>query len=1836
MKIQFILFAPKKMKKTTLPHKKTILTLGLLFISIFGFSQIAQRGTATTATSTSSTLTISKPAGIAVGDILIANFSESDNKSNLLANVSSTGWTLIDGRNLGTNNTRGTILYKIAIATDVVTTNYTFTLNTGTDNSSAAIIAFSGIDASNPFDVTPGTISVSNTDTNSATGLTTVSDNAAIIMLGQVGTNRSYANWNTTNETFSQLYEVKNSNGQRTSVGAAWAIKAIAGNTGNRTITLSNSGRNGGILIALKPIPCTTPPTTANAGTPQTLEACATTTTLAGNTPTVGTGEWSVVSGTATITTTSSPTSGITGLTVGATATLRWTITNGGCTPSTADVVITTVTGPSCLTYCTPTYSTGSASGNEITNVTLGTLNNTSGASASPYYTFFNAVTVPDLTQSGTASIAITLGSDSTQYAAVWIDFNQDGTFQTSEGVISTVNAGANGTTTISIPVPSGAVLGNTRMRVRGGENTILTTSQSCGASSSPRGETEDYIVNIIAPIPLTNGPGGVMSNLQLWFRSDLLNGTTTVADNTAVATWKTQARGTDAVKPANTGAPIYRNNPAYNINFNSVVDFTNDYNNAPLVYTDNDATRQYLKGASGFFTQDIFVVMIPDITITSAVASNDIFCGDRNSTLNEPDASGIGYGAYTARFSGEVLTYAIGTTSGTAPAASGYGVANISPTASYSTPGIINARNNAGITGQELYFNANNNVNTTNEPASFVNVNNSQYWIGRSEGWTGSLDGRIGEIITFSSRVSDIQRSNVQSYLAIKYGITLGVNGTSMNYTNSDGNSIWNTNTGVPANDIFNYDIAGIGRDDLSKLTQKQSKSVNTTNDITIGLMNIHATNSENDNTFDTDKKFLVWGNNHGTLAAQPAVVVNMSSGITPALTSNVDFISVGRTWKVVETGGNVATAKVSIPTTMLSATLTPPGDYLMFISNTPAFDPTAEYRVMTPNGSNLETSYDFDGTKYITFGFAPEKTFVRSISFDGSNDYLDAGKVLNLDNSFTVSAWIKRNSTNKTILSKRDNAFTTGYDLSINTAGKAEMRWMNGTLQTITSNATIPSGIWHNLAVTFDGTTAKLYVDGVLDVSKAMLTVPTNTQSFLIAAADGVNTTSFFNGGIDEVRVWRVALTDKQLRYVMNQEIVSNGFATNGSIIPNTITLNDISSITWSNLSAYYPMSTYTYTNAKDVSNNHYTAALRNLTTVDKQTAPLPYESAADGSWQTAATWLNNTVQDLPNSLSIVDGTTPVNWNIVKTNNNVSSTGNKTVLGLMVNSNILTASNESKIEVTNYLKLDGKIDLVGMSQLVQTLDSDLDATSAGSIERDQQGQANKYNYNYWCSPVNPINNTANNTNYTVGSIMKDGFNATPRNINWISGYDGVSGNAATPTSIARYWLNKFDNYSNLYANWVQITEDSALRVGQGYTMKGSGAASATQNITFVGKPNNGLIDSNTIASDQLLLTGNPYPSTIDATAFINDNIVSTNRGIDGTLYFWDHYTTNNTHVLKDYQGGYAVRNLVGGVAPVSAGVDFINQSGTSLRGAPSRYIPVGQGFFLNGSATGGTVIFKNSQRAFVKETDAVNSNSLFKKPLGASKSNHWNDNKNDIIERDTIKRIRLGFNSNNNYHRQVLLGFMNDNATHQMDYGYDALSLDDIPNDMYLLNGENQLVIQGEGFFDASDSYPIGIKTDVEGNISFAIDALENFDPEQAIYIYDNDTESYHNIRNEKFEVMMPAGVNDTRFSLRFINKNNNSKNVSLGTTENTIGDIKISHIQNGNILLINNKLMDTVVEKVTLFNILGQSITTWKIENQEQQNIKIPIKNLSSGIYVAKVKTSNGDISKKIIIP
>jgi hypothetical protein len=41
------------------------------------------------------------------------------------------------------------------------------------------------------------------------------------------------------------------------------------------------------------------------------------------------------------------------------------------------------------------------------------------------------------------------------------------------------------------------------------------------------------------------------------------------------------------------------------------------------------------------------------------------------------------------------------------------------------------------------------------------------------------------------------------------------------------------------------------------------------------------------------------------------------------------------------------------------------------------------------------------------------------------------------------------------------------------------------------------------------------------------------------------------------------------------------------------------------------------------------------------------------------------------------------------------------------------------------------------------------------------------------------------------------------------------------------------------------------------------------------------------------------------------------------------------------------------------------------------------------------------------------------------------------------------------------------------------------------------------------------IGVKNNAAGEVQFLIDELENFDPNQPIYIHDDETDTYHEIR-------------------------------------------------------------------------------------------------------------------------
>ncbi len=143
---------------------------------------------------------------------------------------------------------------------------------------------------------------------------------------------------------------VSGANGLPAGVSAVWASNTITisgtpSTSGTFPYTIPLTGGVGSVN-ATGTITVAATPTTANAGVDQNYcntSATAASFTLAGNAPTVGTGAWTVVGGTATITTPTSNTSPITGVptsTGGPKATLRWTISNGVCPASTDDVIL--------------------------------------------------------------------------------------------------------------------------------------------------------------------------------------------------------------------------------------------------------------------------------------------------------------------------------------------------------------------------------------------------------------------------------------------------------------------------------------------------------------------------------------------------------------------------------------------------------------------------------------------------------------------------------------------------------------------------------------------------------------------------------------------------------------------------------------------------------------------------------------------------------------------------------------------------------------------------------------------------------------------------------------------------------------------------------------------------------------------------------------------------------------------------------------------------------------------------------------------------------------------------------------------------------------------------------------------------------------------------------------------------------------------------------------------------------------------------------------------------------------------------------------------------------
>ena len=168
-----------------------------------------------------------------------------------------------------------------------------------------------------------------------------------------------------------------------------------------------------------------------------------------------------------------------------------------GCTESSFTTCV--------VCYCDPIYTTGKTDGDLISNIQiLGTTlsNNTGTTPVNPAYTYFTGM--PNYTatlQAGnTYNVSVTVGTFGGQNVAVWIDYNDNGTFETSERVgYTTASIAGGGTASFPIVVACNPALGTHRMRVRDVWNTTGINIDPC--TSYGYGETEDYNVTISAAV---------------------------------------------------------------------------------------------------------------------------------------------------------------------------------------------------------------------------------------------------------------------------------------------------------------------------------------------------------------------------------------------------------------------------------------------------------------------------------------------------------------------------------------------------------------------------------------------------------------------------------------------------------------------------------------------------------------------------------------------------------------------------------------------------------------------------------------------------------------------------------------------------------------------------------------------------------------------------------------------------------------------------------------------------------------------------------------------------------------------------------------------------------------------------------------------------------------------------------------------------------------------------------------------------------------------------------------------------------------------------------------
>lgn len=416
--------------------------------------------------------------------------------------------------------------------------------------------------------------------------------------------------------------------------------------------------------------------------------------------------------------------------------------------------------------------------------------------------------------------------------------------------------------------------------------------------------------------------PGGVVGE-NLWLRADD-DEIIATADDTSVATWKDQSSNNSHGTQADSNKqPVYKNNATDNMNFNPVLKFTGN----STVKQSFDITGDL--GIGGQKNVAVFAV--------SDVLGAHYFLQPKVAGGNLLQFSSAGAGFVTLTLGGSSATNTTAASSGgSAELYAGW----------RTTAGDVLY---SGINAKQLNTAANTTVWTGGNLVLGIDASGN------------ATNGKIPEMVEYSSSLDDTKRLKVNSYLALKYGITINQPTTGQDYLASDESKSWT------ADGTYRYNIAGIGRDDLTALNQKQSQSVNADSQMVVALGSAQVSNTANTNTFSADMQYLVWGDDNGSLTTKVATGNVAANGLTYTKRFS-------RVWKAQNKGSFASDIKVYFPVSAFGTSW--PSSVGLIYASTAAKLSDGTASVIMNNGTQT-----INGVSY--YAFPVEASKVSSLNY-------------------------------------------------------------------------------------------------------------------------------------------------------------------------------------------------------------------------------------------------------------------------------------------------------------------------------------------------------------------------------------------------------------------------------------------------------------------------------------------------------------------------------------------------------------------------------------------------------------------------------------------------------------------------------------------------------------------------------------------------------------------------------------------------------------------------------------------------------------------------------------